>query len=57
MVSLYETPDEATLLAWGIDYVLFDGAVYSRFDADENWYSQRYELWYSDAEQRIYKIT
>lgn len=57
MVSLYETPDEATLMAWGIDYVLFDGAVYSRFDADENWYSQRYELWYSDDEQRIYKIS
>lgn len=57
MVSLYEMPDEVTLQAWGVDYVLFDGAVYSRFQADEDWYRQRYELWYSDDEYRIYKIT
>lgn len=57
MVSLYEMPDEVTLQAWGVDYVLFDGAVYARFQADEDWYRQRYELWYSDDEYRIYKIT
>ena len=57
MVSLYETPDEATLQTWGVDYVLFDSAVYARFRADEDWYRQRYELWYSDEENRIYKIT
>lgn len=56
MITLYENPDEAALQAWGIDYVLFDSAVYGRFAADENWYSQRYELWYSDDEQRIYRI-
>lgn len=57
MVSLYETPDEATLQTWGVDYVLFDSAVYARFRADEDWYRQRYELWYSNEENRIYKIT
>lgn len=56
MVSLYETPDAAVLQAWGVDYVLFDSAVYTRFQADEDWYRQRYTLWYSDDDHRIYKI-
>lgn len=57
MVSLYEAPDEGSLQAWGVDYVLFDNAVYARFQADEDWYRQRYELWYSDQDHRIYKIS
>lgn len=56
MVSMYEAPDEASLQTWGVDYVLFDNAVYTRFQADEDWYRQRYELWYSDEDHRIYKI-
>lgn len=57
MRTLYETPDEATLAAWGIDYVLFDSAVYASFAADESWYAARYPLWYENAGARVYRVT
>lgn len=56
MHQLYETPDEAALDAWGVDYVLFDSYVLSGFSADESWYSSRYELWYQNGTARVYKI-
>jgi len=57
MRALYETPEEGTLSAWGIDYVLFDSYVYGRFKADENWYSSRYPLIYGNPSCRLYQIT
>ncbi len=56
MYTLYESPDEATLAAWDIDYVLFDSYVYSHFAAEEAWYASRYPLWYDGGGGRIYKI-
>ena len=55
MKALYEAPDEATLALWGVDYAVFDSTVYSKFAADENWYSTRYPLWYESANCRVYK--
>ena len=54
--SLYESPDEATLQSWDIDYVVFDASVYASFQAQEYWYAERYELWYQNDSARIYKI-
>ena len=56
MCALYETPDEATLAAWGIDYVVFDSSVAAKFSADESWYAARYPLWYHNDVCRIYCI-
>lgn len=57
MCSLYEAPDEATLAAWDIGYVLFDSSVYGKFSgADESWYAERYPLWYENNGCRVYKI-
>lgn len=57
MRTLYEVPDEATLSAWGIDYVVFDTSVASEFSADENWYAARFPLWYENGSCRVYKIS
>mgnify|MGYP003274087998 FL=1 len=57
MHQLYENPDEVSLAQWGIDYVLFDGYVFSNIqNADESWYAARYPLWYENGGSRIYKI-
>ena len=56
MKTLYETPDEATLAAWGITYAVFDSSVYTKFAVDENWYAARYEVWYENSGCRVYKI-
>lgn len=57
MRTLYETPDTVTLQIWGVQYAVFDSSVYSRFaDANEEWYAQRYPLWYENGGCRVYKI-
>ena len=57
MRTLYETPDTVTLQIWGVQYAVFDSSVYSRFaDANEEWYAQRYPLWYENSGCRVYKI-
>ena len=56
MKTLYETPDEAALAAWGITYAVFDSSVYAKFAADENWYAARYPVWYENDGCRVYKI-
>ena len=57
MRALYETPDTVTLQIWGVQYAVFDSSVYSRFaDANEEWYAQRYPLWYENGGCRVYKI-
>ena len=55
MQALYETPDEDTLQTWGVDYVVFDGSALTRFDTDEDWYAERFPVWYEDTGCRIYK--
>ena len=57
MKSLYETPSAEELQRWDVEYVLFDGNVFARFAADENWYAQRYPLWYENSSARIYQIS
>lgn len=58
MQKLYESPDEALLARWGIDYVLFDDTVYGRFPtANEPWYAARYPLWYKNGSCRVYRIS
>lgn len=57
MRLLYEAPDESTLDAWGIDYVVFDASVQSEFAADEAWYAARYPVWYQNESCRVYQIT
>ena len=55
MQALYETPDEDTLQTWGVDYVVFDGSALTRFDTDEDWYAERFPVWYEDTGCKIYK--
>lgn len=58
MYQLYQTPDEATLADWGVDYVLFDDYVYGSIpEADEDWYAAHYALWYQNDGCRVYKIS
>ena len=57
MVTLYERPDESVLTGWGVAYVLFDSSVYGKFsDADEEWYAERYPVWYENDGCRVYKV-
>ena len=56
MVSLYARPDEVTLDAWGVDYVVFDTTALTQYSGDESWYADRYELWYQNETYRVYKI-
>ena len=57
MAALYEHPNESTLAAWDVGYVLFDSSVYGKFaDADESWYAARYPIWYENDGCRVYKI-
>ena len=57
MVTLYERPDESVLTGWGVAYVLFDSSVYGKFsDADEEWYAERYPVWYENNGCRVYKV-
>ncbi|MGN0984352.1 MAG: hypothetical protein ACI4OI_05865, partial [Gemmiger sp.] len=56
MQQLYEAPTEETLKDWGIDFVLFDSYVSSRFNADESWYAEHGTLWYQNASARIYRV-
>ena len=53
---LYEDPDEATLAAWAVDYVVFDSNVSAQYAADESWYAQRYPLCYQNASYRVYQV-
>ena len=55
MQALYETPNEDTLQTWCVDYVVFDGSALARFDTDEDWYAERFPVWYEDTGCRIYK--
>ncbi len=56
MRMLYEMPDDSTLAAWGIDYVVFDSSVAAEFSANEAWYAARYPLWYQNDSCRVYQI-
>lgn len=55
MQTMYEEPNEAALDVWGVDYVVFDGSVFAKFDADETWYAEKYPVWYAGKGCRIYK--
>ena len=55
MRRLYSEPDEAELDKWGVDYVLFDSYVCENFSPDEEWYAARFELWYTDGVNKVYK--
>ena len=57
MRTLYEAPDESTLAAWGIDYVVFDASAASEFTTREDWYAARYPLWYQNDSCRVYQIS
>ena len=57
MQAMYETPDEATLEQWGVGYVVFDGSVFAKYDANETWYAERYPVWYEGNACRVYKIS
>lgn len=56
MRMLYEAPDESTLAAWGIDYVVFDASVSAEFSSQEEWYATRYPVWYQNESCRVYQI-
>ena len=56
MQAMYEEPDEAALEQWGVGYVVFDGSVFAKYDADERWYAERYLVWYESDTCRVYKI-
>ena len=54
--TLYETPDEAALAAWEVDYAVFDANVATQYQADESWYAARYPLCYQNGSCRVYRI-
>ena len=56
MQAMYEEPDESALEQWGVGYVVFDGSVFAKYDADERWYAERYLVWYESDTCRVYKI-
>ena len=55
--EMYETPGEALLAQWGVDYVLFSSCERNDYDADEAWYAARWPVWYQRGEYTVYKIT
>ena len=57
LVALYTNPDEATLAAWGVDYVVFDASLSAEWAASETWYAARYPLWYEGDGGRIYAVS
>ncbi|HJD22344.1 MAG TPA: hypothetical protein H9915_11105 [Candidatus Gemmiger faecigallinarum] len=54
--QLYETPDQASLDAWGVDYVVFDANVAAQYDADEAWYAANASLCYQNGSCRVYQV-
>ena len=55
--QLYETPTEKVLAQWGVDYVLFSNYERNDYSAQENWYAQRYPVWFQAGEYTVYHIT
>lgn len=54
---LYETPDSATLDAWGVDYVVFDANATAQYQTDEEWYAARYPICYQNGSYRVYQVS
>ena len=55
--QLYEAPTEALLAQWGVDYVYYSNYERHDYENHEDWYAQRYPVWYQDGEYTIYQIT
>lgn len=56
--ALYTSPSTDLLAEWGVDYVVFSSGVSNKWpSSDENWYSDRYPLWYQNDSYRVYHIT
>lgn len=54
--ALYETPSEALLARWGIDYVSISSWERSGYAVNEAFYAARYPVWYQGDGYTIYKI-
>lgn len=54
--ALYESPSEAVLARWGIDYVSISNWERSDYAVDEEFYAARYPVWYRADEYTIYAV-
>ncbi len=57
VTALYETPTEAVLAEWGIDYVFISSYERANYTVDEAWYAARYPVIYQNDSITIYQIT
>lgn len=55
--QMYESPSEELLTEWGVDYVFYSNYERNDYQNHQDWYEQRYPVWYQDGEYTIYQIT
>ncbi len=55
--EMYETPTEELLHTWNVDYVMYSSYERNDYQNHEDWYAQRYPVWFRQGEYTIYQIT
>ena len=55
--QMYETPSEALLAQWGVDYVYISGWERADYAVNEAFYAERYPVWFQQGDIVIYQIT
>lgn len=55
--QLYEAPSEEMLAAWDVDYVMYSSYERNDYENNEDWYAQRYPVWFQQGEYTLYQIT
>ena len=54
---LYEAPSPELLAQWDVDYVMYSSYERSDYENHEDWYAQRYPVWFRQGEYTVYQIT
>ena len=55
--QLYEAPSEEMLDQWDVDYVFYSSYERNDYENNEDWYAQRYPVWFQQGEYTVYQIT
>lgn len=55
--EMYENPSEELLHTWDVDYVMYSSYERNDYQNHEDWYAQRYPVWFRQGEYTIYQIT
>lgn len=55
--EMYENPTEELLHTWDVDYVMYSSYERNDYQNHEDWYAQRYPVWFRQGEYTIYQIT